>query len=142
MATEEAADASAKEFSAETKEFGDKIAQLTLVQATELADYLEDAYGIKPAGGGAVMMAGPAAGGDGDAPAAAEKDEFDVVMTSFGDNKIAAIKAVRAATGLGLKEAKELVESVPKAIKEAASKEDAEKLKADLEEAGATVELK
>ena len=142
MATEEAADAPAKEFSAETKEFGDKIAQLTLVQATELADYLEDAYGIKPAGGGAVMMAGPAGGGDDGGGAAEEQTEFDVVMTSFGDNKIGAIKAVRAATGLGLKEAKELVESAPKAIKEKVSKEEAEKLKADLEEAGATVELK
>ena len=143
MATEEAADAPAKEFSAEAKEMGDKIAQLTLVQATELAEYLEDAYGIKPAGGGAVMMAGPAGGGDeGGGAAAEEQTEFDVVMTAFGDNKIGAIKAVRAATGLGLKEAKELVESAPKAIKEKVSKEEAEKLKADLEEAGASVELK
>ena len=139
MAEEEGA--ATKEFSAETKEMGDKIAGLTLVQATELADYLEDAYGIKPAGGGAVMMPGPA-GGDGDGPAAAEeKSDFDVILKGF-ENKINVIKAVRAITGLGLKEAKELVESAPKPIKEGVPKEEAEKMKADLEEASAEVELK
>lgn len=143
MATAEAdAPAEAKEFSAETKEMGDKIAGLTLVQAKELADYLEDAYGIKPAGGGAVMMAGPAAGGDDEGGGAAEQTEFDVILTGFGDNKINVIKAVRAATGLGLKEAKEMVESAPKPIKEGLSKEDAEKLKEELEASGAGVELK
>ena len=142
MATAEAdAPAEAKEFSAETKEMGDKIAGLTLVQAKELADYLEDAYGIKPAGGGAVMMAGPAAGGD-DAPAAAEQTEFDVILTGFGDNKINVIKAVRAATGLGLKEAKAMVEEGNAKVKEGVSKEDAEALKEELENAGASVELK
>lgn len=141
MATAEAEATEAKEFSAETKEFGDKIAGLTLVQAKELADYLDDAYGIKPAGGGAVMMAGPAGGGD-DAPAAEEQTEFDVILKSFGDNKINVIKAVRAATGLGLKEAKAMVEGTDSKIKEAASKEEADKLKEDLEAAGATVEVK
>ena len=139
---EEEAGAATKEFSAETKEMGDKIAQLTLVQATELAEYLEEQYGIKPAGGGAVMVAGPGGGGDDAGPAAEEKTDFDVILTSFGDNKINAIKAVRAITGLGLKEAKELVESAPKPIKEGVPKEEAEKMKADLEEAGASVELK
>ena len=141
MATAEAEATEAKEFSAETKEMGDKIAGLTLVQAKELADYLEDAYGIKPAGGGAVMMAGPAAGGD-DAPAAAEQTEFDVILTGFGDNKINVIKAVRAATGLGLKEAKAMVEEGNAKVKEGVSKEDAEALKEELENAGASVELK
>ena len=139
MAEEEGA--ATKEFSAETKEMGDKIAGLTLVQATELADYLEDAYGIKPAGGGAVMMAGPAGGGDDAGPAAEEKTDFDVILKGF-ENKINVIKAVRAITGLGLKEAKELVESAPKPIKEGVPKEEAEKMKADLEEASAEVELK
>lgn len=141
MATAEAEATEAKEFSAETKEMGDKIANLTLVQAKELADYLDDAYGIKPAGGGAVMMAGPVGGGD-DAPAAAAKTEFDVILTGFGDNKINVIKAVRAATGLGLKEAKELVEGAPKPIKEGVSEEDANKLKEELEASGASVEVK
>ena len=140
MAEEEGA--ATKEFSAETKEMGDKIAGLTLVQATELADYLEDAYGIKPAGGGAVMMAaGPGGGGDEGGAAAEEKTDFDVVLKGF-ENKINVIKAVRAITGLGLKEAKELVESAPKPIKEGVPKEEAEKMKADLEEASAEVELK
>ena len=144
MATAEAdAPAEAKEFSAETKEMGDKIAGLTLVQAKELADYLEDAYGIKPAGGGAVMMAGPVGGGGGDeAPAEAEQTEFDVILTGFGDNKINVIKAVRAATGLGLKEAKAMVEEGNAKVKEGVSKDDAEALKEELENAGASVELK
>lgn len=140
MATAEAEATEAKEFSAETKEFGDKIAGLTLVQAKELADYLDDAYGIKPAGGGAVMMAGP--GPNDDAPVAEEQTEFDVILKSFGDNKINVIKAVRAATGLGLKEAKAMVEGTDSKIKEAASKEEADKLKEDLEASGATVEVK
>jgi large subunit ribosomal protein L7/L12 len=105
-----------------------------------LSDYLENVHGIKPAAGGAVMMAGPAAGGA--APAAAEKTEFDVILTAFGDKKIGVIKVVRAATGLGLKEAKDLVEGVPGKVKEGISKEDAEKLKKELVEAGATVEIK
>ena len=109
---------------------------MTLKEAKELSDYLEEVHGIKPAAGGAVMMAAPADGGGG-AAAAAEKTEFDVVLEGFGDKKIGVIKVVRAATGLGLKEAKDLVEGVPAKIKEGISKEDAEKLKKELEEAGA-----
>jgi large subunit ribosomal protein L7/L12 len=126
---------------ASTKELGDKIAGLTLLQAKALVDYLKDTHGIEPAGGGVMMAAMPGAGG-GAAAAVEEKTEFDVVMTSFGDNKIGVIKVVRAATGLGLKEAKDLVEGVPKPVKTGLSKEDADKLKAELEAAGAKVELK
>ncbi|MBQ3349879.1 MAG: 50S ribosomal protein L7/L12 [Thermoguttaceae bacterium] len=130
-----------KVFAEEIKALGDKIAALTLKDAKALSDYLEEAYGIKAAAGGAVVMAGPAAGGDA-APAAEEKTDFDVVLESFGAKKLEVIKVVRAATGLGLKEAKELVEGVPSKVKEAISKDDAEKLKKELEEAGATVSLK
>ena len=131
-----------KVYSDEIRALGDKIAALTLKDAKSLSDYLEDAYGIKAAAGGAVVMAGPVAGGDA-APAAEEKTDFDVVLESFGAKKLDVIKVVRAATGLGLKEAKDLVESAPGAkIKEAISKDDAEKLKKELEEAGATVSLK
>lgn len=133
-------DAPAMEYSAVTKELGDKIVSLTLKEAKELSDYLENEHGIKPAAGGAVMMAGPAAAPG--AEAAAEKTEFDVVLEGFGDKKIGVIKVVRAATGLGLKEAKDLVEGVPSKVKEGISKEDAEKLKKELEEAGATVAIK
>jgi len=129
------------EFSAETKSLGDKIAGLTLKQAKELSDYLENEHGIKPAAGGAVM-AMPMPGAGADAPAAAEKTEFDVVMTSFGAKKLDVIKEVRAITGLGLKEAKDLVEGVPSKVKEGVSKEDAEAAKKKLVEAGATVEIK
>lgn len=135
-------EAATMEFSANTKELGDKIVELTLKQAKELSDYLEQVHGIKPAaGGGMVMMAGPGGGGGGPAPVA-EKTEFDVVLEGFGDKKIGVIKVVRAATGLGLKEAKDLVEGVPSKVKEGISKEDAEKLKKELEEAGATVSIK
>ena len=130
-----------KVFAEEIKALGDKIAALTLKDAKALSDYLEEAYGIKAAAGGAVVMAGPAAGGDA-APAAEEKTDFDVVLESVGAKKLEVIKVVRAATGLGLKEAKELVESAPSKVKEAISKDDAEKLKKELEEAGATVSLK
>ena len=128
------------EVSALTKELGDKIVALTLKQAKELADYLENVHGIKAASGGAVMMAaGPAAG---PAAAAAEQTEFDVVLEAFGENKIGVIKVVRAATGLGLKEAKDLVEGVPSKVKTGISKEDAAKLKKELEDAGAKVAVK
>lgn len=133
-------EAAVVEYSDTTKELGDKIAGLTLLEAKSLADYLEDEHGIKPAGGG-VIMAGPAAG-DGGAAEEVEQTEFDVVLTGYGDNKIAVIKVVRAATGLGLKEAKDVVESAPKALKEGVSKEDAEKLKEEVEGAGGTVEIK
>lgn len=126
---------------ASIKELGDKIANLTLLQAKSLVDYLKEAHGIEPAAGGAVMMAGPAAAGPA-AAAAEEKTEFDVVLTGFGDNKIAVIKVVRGVTGLGLKEAKDLVEGVPKPLKTGMSKEDAAKLKAEVEAAGGQAEVK
>ena len=128
-----------REFSAGTKDLGDKIVGLTLKAAKELSDYLDEVHGIKPAAGGAVMMAAPAGGVA--AEAAVEKTEFDVVLESFGDNKIGVIKVVRAATGLGLKEAKDLVESAPAKVKEGISKADAEKLKKELEESKATVSI-
>lgn len=130
------------EFDAATKELGDKIVSLTLLQAKSLADYLENVHGIKPAGGGVIMAAG-GGGGGGDAAAAPEKKtEFDVVLTGFGDNKIAVIKVVRAATGLGLKEAKDLVEAVPKPLKTGIPEEEAKKLKAEVEASGGTAEIK
>ena len=135
--------APAKEFSAEAKSLADKIVALTLKQAQELVDCLKDVHGIEPAGGGVIMMAGPAAGGaGGEAAAAEEKTSFDVVLKAAGDKKINVIKVVRAATGLGLKEAKDLVEGAPKTVKEGVSKEDAQKLKTELEESGASVEVK
>ena len=137
MATDEAT----RQFSAMTQELGEKIVGLTLKEAKELSDYLEEVHGIKPAAGGAVMMAAPAGGGGGRGQAA-EKTEFDVVVEGYGDKKIGVIKVVRAATSLGLKEAKDLVEAVPAKVKEGISKEDAEKLKKELEEAGATVSIK
>ncbi|HCS53862.1 50S ribosomal protein L7/L12 [Rubinisphaera sp.] len=137
MATAEAT----TEFSEETKGLGDQIVGLTLLQAKQLADYLKEVHGIEPAGGG-VMMAAPASGGDDGPAAAAEKTEFDVILTGFGDQKIGVIKAVRAITGLGLKEAKDTVEGAPKPLKEGVSKEDAEKIKADIEAAGGTAEIK
>ncbi len=123
-----------------TKELGDKIAGLTLLEAKALADYLET-LGIKPAGG-AVVMAGGGGGGAAAAEAAPAKTEFDVILTNFGENKIGVIKVVRAVTGLGLKEAKDLVEAAPKAVKTGLAKEDADKVKAELEAAGAKAELK
>ncbi|MCE9632445.1 MAG: 50S ribosomal protein L7/L12 [Planctomycetia bacterium] len=139
MATAEAT----REFSKETKDLGDKIVGLTLKAAKELSDYLDEVHGIKPAAGGAVMMAAPGAGGAaGGAEPAAEKTEFDVMLDAFGDNKIGVIKVVRASTGLGLKEAKDLVEGAPSKVKEGISKADAEKLKKELEDAGAKVSIK
>lgn len=129
-----------KEFAKEIKELGDKIVALTLMQAKDLADYLKDEYDIEPAsGGGAVMMAGPAAGAG---EAEEEKTSFDVILASFGEKKIQVIKEVRSMTGLGLKEAKELVESAPKAIKEGVTKDEAEEVKKKIEEVGGTVEIK
>ena len=128
-------------FSDVTKELGDKIVNLTLKEAKELSDYLKEEYGIEPAAGGAVMVAGPAAGGEA-APAAEEKTEFDVVLEDFGANKIAVIKVVRTATGASLGDAKAMVEAAPKAIKTGLPKDEAEKLKKELEDAGAKVALK
>jgi large subunit ribosomal protein L7/L12 len=134
-------EAAVAEFSAATKKLGDEIVKLTLKEAKELSDYLKDVHGIEPAAGGGVMMAAPADGG-GAAAAKEEQTEFTVVLEGFGDQKIGVIKVVRGATGLGLKEAKDLVEGVPSKVKEGVSKEDAAKLKKELEEAGATVSVK
>ena len=127
------------EFAADIKDLGDKIVALSLLQARELANYLKEVHGIEPAAGGAVMMAGPAA-------AAVEKPEekttFDVVLEAAGDKKIQVIKVVRAHTTLGLKEAKELVDGAPKTVKEAIPKDEAEKIKKELEDAGGVVKLK
>ncbi len=128
-----------KEFDAAISKIGDEIAGLTLTQAVDLADYMKDTYGIEPAAGGAVMMAGPAGGGDGGAD---EQTEFDVVLEAAGDKKIAVIKAVREITGLGLKEAKGLVDEAPKPVKEKVSEDEANEVKAKLEEAGASVTIK
>ena len=126
---------------ADLKALAEQIVNLTLLQAQELKQILKDDYGIEPAAGGAVMMAGPAAGGEA-AAAEEEKTEFDVILKSAGDKKINVIKEVRAITGLGLKEAKDLVEAGGKAVKEGVSKAEAEELKKKLEEAGAEIELK
>ena len=127
---------------ADVKKLAEEIVGLTLLEAVELKKVLKDEYGIEAATGGAVMMAGPA-GGAGDSEGSPdEKTEFDVILKSAGDKKINVIKEVRTITGLGLKEAKDLVEAGGKAVKEAASKDEAEKIKAQLEEAGAEVELK
>ena len=125
-------------------ELGDKLAGLTLVQAKELTDYLKDKYGIEPAAGGAVMMAAaPADGGAGAAAPAAEQTEFTVVLKSAGDKKLQVIKVVRAARpDLGLKEAKDLVDTAPKPLLENVPKADAEKWKKELEDSGAQVEIK
>ena len=135
-------EASAREWSLEIKDIGDKIMTLTLLKAQELGDYLKDVYGVEAAAA-PVMAAGPAVAAGGAAPAAeAEKEDFTVVLTGAGDKKIQVIKEVRALTSLGLKEAKDLVDAAPKPVLEKVSKEDAEKAKAQLEGAGATVELK
>src|SRR3954466_8686744 len=125
----------------EIKDLGDKIVALSLLDAQALSTYLKDTYGIEAAAGG-VMMAAPAAGGAAAPAAEAAQTTFDVVLKAAGDKKIQVIKVVRAATGLGLKEAKDLVEGAPKTVKENLTKEEAEKLKKTLEEQGATVELK
>jgi len=127
---------------AEISELGDKLAGLTLKQAVDLAGYLKEKHGIEAAAGGVVMAAGGGGGAAAPAEKEAEKTTFDVVLKSSGDKKIQVIKVVRAATGLGLKEAKDLVEGAPKTVKENLEKPEAEKLKKELEEQGATVELK
>ena len=120
---------------------GDQIANLTLKQAKELSDYVKEKYGIEPAAGGGVMMAAPAAG-DGGGAKPAEQTEFDVVLTAAGDKKLEVVKVVKAITGASLMDAKKLVEGVPAKIKEKVSKEDAEKVKAELTAVGAVVEVK
>ncbi len=124
---------------ATVQELGDQLAALSLKDAVELGKYMKDTYGIEAAAGGAVVMAGP--GGGGGAPAAEEKTSFNVVLKAAGGNKIAVIKVVREATGLGLKEAKDLVDGAPKPVKENVSKEDADKLAEALKKEGAEVEL-
>ena len=132
-------DEATKTFDEKITKLGDEIAGLTLKEAVDLGDYMKDTYGIEPAAGGGVVMAGPA---DGGAAAAEEQTEFNVMLTSEGDKKIQVIKAVREVTGLGLAEAKKMVESCPVAVKEGLDKDAAEELKKKLEEAGASVELK
>ena len=132
-------DTATVEFSSEAKDLGDKIAGLTLKEAKEVSDYLKEEYGIEPAAGGGVVMA---AAGDGGGAAAEEKTEFDVVLTGFGDKKLDVVKVVKAITGASLMEAKKMVEGAPATLKEGAPKDEAEKLKADVEAAGGTVELK
>ncbi len=127
------------EFSDAAKTLGDQIAGMTLKDAKELSDYLEQEHGIKAAAGGAVMVAGPAGDGGG---AEEAQTEFDVVLTGFGDKKLDVVKAVKAITGASLMDAKKMVEGCPATLKEAASKEDADKVKADIEAAGGSVELK
>lgn len=124
---------------ADIKELGDQLVNLTVKEVSELANYLKEEYGIEPAAA-AVAVAGPAAGG-GDA-AEEEKTEFDVILKAPGGSKLAVVKLVKELTGLGLKEAKELVDNAPKPVKEGIAKDEAEALKQQLEEAGAEVELK
>jgi len=127
------------EYSADAKAMGDKIAALTLVQAKELSDYLENEHGIKAAAGG-----GGGGGGGAAAPAEAAEaqTEFDVILTGFGDKKLDVVKVVKTITGASLMDAKKMVEGCPATLKEAASKEDCDKIKADVEAAGGSVELK
>jgi len=134
------AEAPAKEFSAEVTELAEKIINLKVKDAQELVDCLKEVHGIEPAGGGVVMAA---AGADGGGAAAEEEEQtaFNVILANFGDKKIQVIKVVRSLTTLGLKEAKELVESCPKAVKEGVDKEEAEKIKSQIEEVGGAVTI-
>ncbi|HLO44859.1 MAG TPA: 50S ribosomal protein L7/L12 [Leadbetterella sp.] len=126
---------------ADLKAFAEQLVNLTVKEVNELAAILKDEYGIEPAAAGAVMVAGPAAGG-GEAEAAAEQTAFDVILKSGGANKLQVVKLVKDLTGLGLKEAKELVDAAPKPLKEGIAKDEADALKKQLEEAGAEVEIK
>ena len=137
--TKETKAAKTGKVSAKVKKLGDEIVGLTLMQAKELGDYLKEEYGIEPAAGGAVMMAGPAA--QGPAEEKEEKTSFDVILKEYGEKKIQVIKEVRAMTGLGLKEAKDLVDNAPKPVKEGLSKDEAEAAQKQLEAVGAVVEL-
>ncbi len=127
------------EVATEIKTIGDQIAGLTLLQARDLADYLKEEHGLEAAAGGAVVMAGPGGGDDAEVE---EQTEFDVILEEFGANKINVIKSVRVITALGLGEAKALADGAPKPVKEGIPKEEAGKIKADLEAAGAKVSLK
>lgn len=132
-------DTATVEYSAQSKEMGDKIAGLTLKEAKELSDYLENEHGIKAAAGGAVMMPGDNVGGGEEAVV---QTEFDVVLTGFGDKKLDVVKVVKAITGASLMDAKKMVESCPANLKEGASKEEAAEIKEKVEGAGGSVELK
>jgi large subunit ribosomal protein L7/L12 len=133
-------DTATVEYSEDAKTLGDKIAGMTLKEAKELSDYLEDVHGIKAAaGGGAVVMA-PA--GDGEGAAAEAQTEFDVILTGFGDKKLDVVKVVKTITGASLMDSKKMVEGCPATLKEGVSKEDADKIKADVEAAGGSIELK
>lgn len=125
---------------ADVKSLGDQLVELTVKEVNELASYLKETYGIEPAAAAVAVAAGPAAGGGG--AAAAEKTNFDVVLKSAGANKLQIVKLVKELTGLGLKEAKDVVDGAPKTIKEGLPKDEAENLKKQLVEAGAEVELK
>ena len=126
---------------ADIKELAEQLVDLSIKEAQELVDLLEDEYGIEPASAGVAVAAGPAAGGDG-AASGEEKTEFDVILTGVSGNKIAVIKEVRSITSLGLKEAKALVDEAPSPIKEGVARDEADELKSQLEDAGAEVELK
>ena len=126
---------------ADLKAFAEQLVNLTVKEVNELATILKDEYGIEPAAAAPVMVAGGGAGGS-DAPAAEEKTAFDVILKSAGASKLAVVKLVKELTGLGLKEAKELVDAAPKALKEGVAKDEADSLKKSLEEAGAEVEVK
>jgi len=125
---------------ADLKDFAEQLVNLTVKEVNELADILKDEYGIEPAAAAVAVAAGGAGGGD--AEAAEEQTEFDVILTAAGGAKLAVVKLVKELTGLGLKDAKDIVDSAPKAVKEAVSKDEAEGIKKSLEEAGAEVELK
>lgn len=127
---------------ADLKAFAEQLVNLTVKEVNELAQILKDEYGIEPAAAAPVMVAGPAAGGGGAGEAVAEKTSFDVVLKEAGPNKLQIVKLVKDLTGLGLKEAKELVDAAPKPLKEGVAKDEAEGLKKSLEEAGAVVEVK
>lgn len=127
---------------ADIKALGDQLVELTVKEVNELAEYLKETHGIEPAAAAAVAVAAPAGGGGEGGDAAAEKTEFDVVLVAPGGAKLQVVKLVKELTGLGLKEAKEIVDSSPKALKEGVAKDEAEALKKQLEEAGAEVELK
>jgi large subunit ribosomal protein L7/L12 len=137
--SEEATAEAPQVFSDEVKSLGDRLAKLTLKEAVDLKNYVKARYGIEPAAGGAVMAAAAAEAGPAEEE---EQTAFDVILKEFGDKKIQVIKAVRALTSLGLKEAKDLVEGVPKPVKQGVAKEEAEEARKTLEEAGATVEIK
>ena len=126
---------------ADVKAIAEELVNLTVKEVNELAEVLKEEYGIEPAAAAAVAVAAPGAGG-GDADSAEEKSEFDVILTAPGGSKLQVVKAVKELTGLGLKEAKEVVDSAPKAVKEGVGKDEAEGIKKALEEAGAEVELK